>query len=244
MPAVLTAMPFRTEAACAGVEGRSRAGGWLSVEMLLTVAAGVALLALGWKYYGDSAQRAENRQKAIVAVWEVSAFLARAETGVRDIPDIIQDGQGFELPGGDFAGRASACRLDTGEPAFTPETVGFQHDVRTCVPCLGSGAGWVPLAGVGPVNCPTGGGLPIRCTTRQDMLSALPVVAGTARSVTPPFSEISQGIWIPADSLQDAIEIQHLFVSDPHFSRLPDLAISRRGDATDPTATAGVFICI
>ena len=218
--------------------------GWLSIEMLVTVAAAIALTSLGWKFYGEWAQRAENRQKAIAAVWEVSAFLARAETGPRDVPNVIQDGPGFELPGGDFAGRGGACLLDSGDTGFAPESVPFQGVVRNCVPCNDSGAGSVPLASLGAVPCTSGGGLPKRCTTRASMRFALPLAAGTARSVAPATTKLMQGIWIPADSVQDAIEIQHYFESDSQFSRLPEIAISRTGDPADPAVTAGLFICM
>ena len=221
--------PFR------GPEDSSCDCGWLSVEMLITIAAAIVFTALGWRLYGDWLQRAENRQKAIAAAWEVSAFLARAETGSRDIPDIVQDGQGFDLPGGEFAGRGGACLLDTGDADFAPESTLFQGIVRNCVPCSDSGGGFVPVVALGAVPCVSGGGLPKRCATQQDMRTTLPVLAGSARAATPANTKLMQGIWIPADSLQDAIEIQHYFESDSQFSRLPAISISRTGDP--PTRT-------
>ena len=218
--------------------------GWLSIEMLVTVTAAIALTTLGWHFYGGWMQRAENRQKAIAAVWEVSAFQARAEAGPRDIPDVIQDGLGFELPSGDFVGRAGACLLDSGDADFAPESVPFQGVVRNCVPCDDSGAGLVPIALLGEMPCISGGGLPKRCTTRSSMRLSLPLIAGTQRSVAPVATKLMQGIWIPADSLQDAIEIQHYFVSDSQFSQLPEIAISRIGDPGDPAVTAGLFLCL
>lgn len=221
----------------------AREGGWLSVELLVTIAAAIAFTALSWRLYGDWLQRAENRQKAIGAAWEVSAFLARAETGPRDTPNVIQDGQGFELPGGEFAGRGGACLLDTGDADFAPESTLFQGVVRNCVPCSDSGGGFVPLLALGAVTCVTGGGLPKRCATQQDMRTALPLLTGSARATTPANTKLMQGIWIPADSLQDAIEIQHYFESDSQFSRLPEISISRTGDPGDPDVAAGLFIC-
>lgn len=216
--------------------------GWLTIEMLVTVAAAIALSVLGWRFFDDWMQRAENRQKAIAAVWEVSAFLARAETGQRDVPDVIQDGPGFELPGGEFVGRGGACQLDGGDADFTPETSLFQGVVRTCVPCSDSGAGSVPLASLGAVACTSGGGLPKRCATRAAMRLALPLAPG--RPAAPATSKLMQGLWIPADSAQDAMEIQHYMESDPRFSQLPEIAISRTGDPADPAVTAGLFICL
>ena len=220
-----------------------RERGWLSVEMLVTIAAAIAFAALGWRYFGESLQRAENRQKAIVAAWEVSAFLARAETGARDTPDIVQDGQGFELPGEEFTGRGGACLLDAGDADFAPESTVFQGVVRNCVPCDDSGGGSIPLLALGAVPCVTGGGLPKRCATQQNMRTALPLLAGSARAATPANTRLMQGIWIPADSLQDAIEIQHYFESDPQFSQLSAISVSRTGDPADPDAAAGLFIC-
>lgn len=224
-------------------EGSDQSG-WLSIELLMTVAAGIALSALAWNYYGDWMQRAENRQKAIVAIWEVSAFTSRAQAGPRDIPNVIQDGQGFDLPGDEFAGRGGACLLDGGDSGFLPDTAPYQGVVRTCAPCNDSGGAWVPLASLSAVACTTGNGLPKRCATQTDLRSSLPVAIGTPRATIPAATQLMQGIWIPADSLQDAIEIQHYIQSDPQFSRLPAIAISRTGDPADATVTAGLFLCI
>ncbi|MYE04875.1 MAG: hypothetical protein F4Y00_07895 [Bacteroidetes bacterium SB0662_bin_6] len=224
---------------------KSGEAGWLTVEMLVTVAAAIALSVLGWRFFDDWMQRAENRQKAIAAVWEVSAFQARANTGQRDVPDVIQDGPGFDLPGGEFVGRGGACLLDGGDAGFTPENSPFQGVVRTCVPCSDSGAGSVPVAALGAITCtPRGLGLPKRCATRAGMRLALPIAAGTARPGAPATSKLMQGLWIPADSAQDAMEIQHYLESDPRFSQLPDIAISRTGDPADPSVTAGLFLCL
>lgn len=227
------------------MRGESKSGeeGWMSVELLMTVAAGIALSALTWSYYGDWMQRAENRQKAIVAVWEVSAFAARLEAGPRDVPEVIQDGPGFDLPGGQFTGRGGACLLDLGDGDFAPATTPYQGVVRTCVPCSDSGAGSMPLAQLGAVPCATGGGLPKRCTTQSDLRSSLPILAGTARAAAPAATQLRQGIWIPADSAQDAIEIQHYLQSDTHFPRLPEVVISRIGDPADAAQPAGLFLC-
>lgn len=224
--------------------GRARQGGWISVELLMTVAAGIALSALGWSYYADWMQRAENRQKAIVAVWEVSAFTARLEGGPRDVPEVIQDGQGFELPGQDFAVRGGACLLDIGDPDFIQENRAYQGLVRTCVPCMDSGSGFMPIAELGAIACRTGGGLPKRCTTQADLRASLPVLVGSARATAPAATPLRQGVWIPADSSQDAIEIQHYIESDPQFSRLPAIAISRIGAPGDETRPAGLLLCI
>ena len=217
--------------------------GWLSMEMLMTVAASIALSALAWSYYGDWMQRAENRQKAIVAIWEISAFASRAQAGPRDIPDVIQDGQGFELPADQFVGRGGACLLDSGDARFVPATFPYQGIVRTCVPCIDSGGGFVPLVALGALACTTGAGLPKRCATQTGLRSSLPVLAGTERAAVPANTQLMQGIWIPADSVQDAIEIQHYLESDPQFSRLPEIAISRTGSPSDNTLTAGLFLC-
>ena len=224
--------------------GDSDQSGWLSIELLMTVAASIALSALAWSYYSDWMQRAENRQKAIVAVWEVSAFGARAEAGPRDIPDVIQDGQGFDLPGDQFVGRGGACLLDSGDTAFVPATTPYQGVVRTCVPCTNSGGGFMPVASLGAVTCTTGAGLPKRCATQTGLRSSLPVLVGTQRAAAPANTQLMQGIWIPADSVQDAIEIQHYLESDPQFSRLPEIAISRTGNPADSTVPAGLFLCI
>ena len=223
---------------------RARQGGWISVELLMTVAAGIALSALGWSYYADWMQRAENRQKAIVAIWEVSAFSARLEGGPRDVPQVIQDGQGFELPGHEFAGRGGACLLDAGDPNFVEENKAYQGTVRTCAPCTDSGSGFMPVTDLGAIACSTGGGLPKRCTTQTDYRTSLPVLVGSARATVPAAAPLRQGIWIPADSSQDAIEIQHYIESDPQFPRLPAIAISRIGEPGDVTKPAGLLLCI
>ena len=210
----------------------------------MTVAAGIALSALGWSYYADWMQRAENRQKAIVAIWEVSAFTARLEGGPRDVPEVIQDGQGFELPGQEFAGRGGACLLDAGDSDFAPENHAYQGLVRNCAPCMDSGSGFMPIAELGAIACTTGGGLPKRCTTQADFRTSLPVLVGSARATAPGATPLRQGIWIPADSSQDAIEIQHYIESDPQFSRLPAIAISRIGELGDATKPAGLLLCI
>ena len=224
--------------------GFARPGGWIMTEILFAVVAVIALAGLGWMAAGDIAQRGENRQKATVAIWEVSAFAARAETGVRDIPNVIQDGQGFDLPGDQFAGRGGACRLDSGDAGFAGETAAYQGVVRTCVPCSDSGGGWVPVASLGAIACTTGSGLPKRCPTQASRRAALPLEPGSLRATAPTNTQLMQGIWIPADSLQDAIEIQHLIESHPQFSRLPDMAISRTGDPADASVTAGVLLCV
>lgn len=223
---------------------RARQAGWISVELLMTVAAGIAISALAWSYYGDWMQRAENRQKAIVAVWEVSAFAARLEAGPRDVPEVIQDGQGFDLPGNQFAVRGGACLLDAGDANFLPAGAPFQGIVRTCVPCLDSSGGLMPLTELGALACVSGGGLPKRCTTQSNLRSNLPLLVGTARAAVPAATQLRQGIWIPADSSQDAIEIQHYLESDPQFDRLPEIAISRIGDPGDATQSAGLLLCI
>ena len=223
----------------------SREGGWFSVELLVAASAAIAISALGWKFYGDWMQRAENRQKAIAAVWEVSAFMARADTGPRDVPSIIQDGPGYQLPGGDSIGRGGACLLDSGDAGFASESLALQGVVRTCVPCDDSGAGFIPTGVLGGIPCVTGGvGLPKRCSTQAGMRAALPLNAGTDRATAPASSQLMQGIWIPADSLQDAVEIQHYIESDPQFGTLPNIAISRTGDPADPSTTAGLFLCL
>ena len=217
--------------------------GWLSIELLMTVAASIALSALAWSYYADWMQRAENRQKAIVAIWEISAFSARLEAGPRDIPDVIQDGQGFEMPGDQFVGRGGACLLDSGDAAFVAATTPYQGVVRTCVPCTDSGGGFIPVASLGALGCTTGAGLPKRCATQTGLRSSLPVLVGTERAAVPANTQLMQGIWIAADSVQDAIEIQHYLESDPQFSRLPEIAISRTGNPADNTVPAGLFLC-
>ena len=222
----------------------ARQGGWISIELLISAAAAIAISALAWNYYSDWLQRAENRQKAIVAIWEVSAFYARLEAGPRDVPDVIQDGPGFEVPGNQFAGRGGACLLDAGDMNFSPALTPYQGIVRNCVPCLDSGGGSMPLVELGAVACSTGGGLAKRCTTQSGLRSSLPVVSGTARAGAPAATQLRQGIWIPADSSQDAIEIQHYFESDPQFSRLPEIAISRIGDPGDATQPAGLLLCM
>ena len=237
-------MSVQTQAPRDRSRDSARQGGWYTVELLVGIAAALALAALAWGYFGDWMQRAENRHKGIAAAVEVGAFMARAEAGPRDVPDVIQDGLGLELPGGDFAVRGGACLLDGGDAGFAPESVVLQGIVRTCVPCNDSGAGLMPLVALGAVPCTSGGGLSKRCVTQTGMRASLPVAAGTARSAVPATTQLMQGLWIPADTLQDAIEIQHYFESDPQFSLLPEIAISRIGDPVDPTVDAGLFLCL
>ena len=218
--------------------------GWVMSELLFAIAASLALAVLGWRMYLDNIQMAENRQKANAAIWEISAFLSRVESGPRNIPVVIQDQAGFELPGGQQAIRGGACWLDAGDTDFQDEVVAYQGVVRTCVPCTDS----IPLVGsaaLGSVACtPDGGGLPKRCPTQAAFRGSIPVVAGSARATAPTNTPLRQGIWIPADSLQDAVEIQHLIESNPQFSRLPRIAISRTGDPADRSIAAGLLLCV
>ena len=234
------------------INRRSFAAGWVMSELLFTVAAAIALGVLSWRMYLNHAQMAENSQKASTAILEISAFLHRAETDVRDaqpplIPPpprtayVIRDEAGFELPGGQQVIRGGACWLDAGDTTlgFQEETAAYQGIVRTCVPCADSVALITNpgLAALGSVTCTLrGAGLPKRCPTQLNLRSGLFTLAGSQRAAAPASTPLRQGIWIPADSLQDAAEIKHLLRSNPQFGELPPVKISR--------VTEGVFVCL
>ena len=242
---------------------KDKAGGWIMAELLFATVAGIALAAMGWLMFDAVAQSSENRQKANTALLEVAAFISRAQTGglrgeINNNISMIVEGPGFDLSGGTRVTRGPACWLDSGDRDFKLiDTANPWKDlVANCSPCLNSSgltATTDPAimgtflsatgTGMGTARCrqPNAAGHPGRCSTQTDMRRTVGQLKLPDRSLvrTPRNAPLRQGIWIPADSYQDAIEILHLIRSAPHYEQLPEIRFSYQG-----TTNPGLLLCI
>ena len=173
--------------------------GWVLSEVLFAGAVMVALSISAYIFLAKLAERGATNSKAAWASTEIVSFMFKPRLPRTRKRDLVLDNLKVVAIGGSNVATLPACALDPGDSMWiTPpvDALGVVQpaaEVIRCAPCTGYPG---PL---GSVGCGTP---PARCPTLAGHRASLGAMPGA--------SQLMQGIWLPADSLGEALMLRHL----------------------------------
>ena len=182
-----------------------RNAGYLSLELVLVVAGGGLLATLAALAVFGMAERAQTQRNASFAGHQISIFDMEAQAVGRAQAILNLTNATVALPSGEFGVLGSACAFDSSDAPFIG-TLDAEADVVTCGFCTTNTA--VPTE-IALASCITGGGLPLRCASRGSQRVAAQNAPETPLGTPPAASEALFGLWMPADDMAEAAELEH-----------------------------------